>query len=306
MADIKLEYEMYNNLGLVSQANNLINNLDLLLQMHCNGCIIGADIDLHQCLTSRTMKEKLILHRNLIIESSDDARIKIIVDVALFLIRNVHVDTEIASPHSPIEIEESISDDMSSDVNYSPPTSPKRDSSVESVMTPLSPYQWTPSSPVINNQWSSLSPERARYDDSASRPWSPYQWTPSSPEIIETNDHHKVIQQPSTSFTQNEQKSKSGEPLSSKRGKARNRRQKQRKSFDTVETEETEERLSLIQLGKSLRKLNKKYLEKSMKSYFNSEGNKKPKSAITLILSRLRQAEDMQKVIEKHIKFENV
>ena len=43
-----------------------------------------------------------------------------------------------------------------------------------------------------------------------------------------------------------------------------------------------------------------------MKSYFNSEGNKKPKSAITLILSRLRQAEDMQKVIEKHIKFENV
>ena len=152
MADIKLEYEMYNNLGLVSQANNLINNLDLLLQMHCNGCIIGADIDLHQCLTSRTMKEKLILHRNLIIESSDDARIEIIVDVALFLIRNVHVDTEIASPHSPIEIEESISDDMSSDVNYSPPTSPKRDSSVESVMTPLSPYQWTPSSPVINNQ----------------------------------------------------------------------------------------------------------------------------------------------------------
>ena len=265
MADNKLEYQMYVNLGLVSQANNLIDNLDQLLKLHCEGCTAG--IEFHQCLTNSSMEEKLLSHKDIIVESSNDVRIEIIIDVALFITRNSQLVSEIEIPS--VERDEPISD-MSEFYNadFSHPTSPERDSSTDSA--------WTPS--------------------------SPHQWTPSSPERKETSFERSVlsssIQQPSTSIIEDEQPqpSTSGEAtFNSKKGKSKNRRQKHHKSVHTVETREKQ---SLKQLGKNLRKLTKKYLEKSVQI----QGNTKAKSAITLLVSRLRQAEDMAAGIEKNLK----
>ena len=150
-------------------------------------------------------------------------------------------------------------------------------------------FEWAPSSPEISyadnpyqrspeisnnscilaspNEWTSLVRERCD-----SRPHSPYQWS-TSPEKIETSDHHRDFQQPSTSC-----------------GKAKKRQKQQ----------------SLTNLGKRLKRLNTYYIEKSTLSYFHSRENKKAKCAMSMLLLKLQQAEDLQKVIEKHITFENV
>ena len=114
---------------------------------------------------------------------------------------------------------------------------------------------------------------RPSSDDSIMTPSSPYRWSPSSPERPETSK-------------------------SSKRGQANNRRRTQHQS---VETTHNREKQSLKRLGTKLRKLTTKYIEKSVQTYFFEERNKKAKSAITLIVSRLKQAEDMASVIEKHL-----
>ena len=118
---------------------------------------------------------------------------------------------------------------------------------------------------------------RASSVDSILTPSSPYRWSPSSPERPETSK-------------------------SSKKGKAKKRRRTQHQSFHTAETTNNREKESLKRLGTKLRKLTTKYIEKSVQTYFFEERNKKAKSAITLIVSRLKQAEDMSAVIEKHLK----
>ena len=115
---------------------------------------------------------------------------------------------------------------------------------------------------------------RASFVDSTWTPSSPYRWSPSSPERPETSK-------------------------SSKKGKAKNRRRTQHQSVNTTNNREKE---SLKRLGTKLRKLTTKYIEKSVQTYFFEERNKKAKSAITLIVSRLKQAEDMSAVIDKHLK----
>ena len=122
---------------------------------------------------------------------------------------------------------------------------------------------------------------RASFVDSTWTPTSPYRWSPSSPERPETSKSSEVI------------------PSSSKKGKAKNRRRTQHQSVNTTNNREKE---SLKRLGAKLRKLTTKYIEKSVQTYFFEERNKKPKSAITLIVSRLKQAEDMSAVIDKHLK----